>query len=148
GFYLLHRAGNGQATDVARDIFVDAREVAPAAATRDMFLDEKGEAVPGKSLDTALAAGIPGEPAAWAHLAEHYGRLPLRQSLAPAIRLAREGFSTYPRLADYFGDKKAAFERTVDGKRIFLVKGEPPAVGALFKQTDLAKSLEVLARDG
>src|SRR5262245_39367431 len=63
GFWLLHRASDGF------EIMVDAREVAPQAATRDMFLDDKGNVVPGRSTSTALAAGIPGEAAGWAHLA-------------------------------------------------------------------------------
>ena len=77
---------------------VDAREVAPNAATRDMFLDDKGNVVPGRSTQTALAAGIPGEAAGFAHLATKYGRLPFKTSLQPAIRLAREGFPLNTRL--------------------------------------------------
>ena len=86
GFWLLHRERDGH------DVMVDGREKAPLAATRTMYLDADGEVVPGLSVDGALAAGIPGEPAALAHIAEHYGRLPLKHSLAPAIRLARDGF--------------------------------------------------------
>ena len=62
---------------------VDARENAPRAATRDMFLDESGAVAVGRSIATALAAGIPGEPAGFAHLANEYGRLPLKQALRP-----------------------------------------------------------------
>lgn len=142
GFYLLHRAKDGG------QVFVDAREVAPAASTPTMFLNEKGDPVPGKSLDTALAAGIPGEPAAWAHLALQYGRLPLKQSLAPAIRLARDGFPMYPRMVEDIERKKEALKRTPDGQRIFLLKGAAPAVGTLFKQKDLAKTLQILANEG
>jgi len=71
GFWLLHRASDG------RQIMLDGRERAPLAAHRDLYLDAKGEVIPGASIEGALAAGIPGEPAALAHLAEHYGRLPL-----------------------------------------------------------------------
>ena len=105
GFYLLHRASDGL------DLLIDAREVAPAAATRDMFLDAEGKPVPGKSTDTALAAAIPGEVAAWAHIAEKFGRLPLRKSLQPAIRLARNGFPVYERLSEDIGRKRPAFDR-------------------------------------
>jgi gamma-glutamyltranspeptidase / glutathione hydrolase len=86
GMFLLHRASDG------RNVVIDAREVAPAAATRDMYLDASGNPVPGLSTNTALAAGIPGEPAGLARLQSGYGRLPLATSLAPAIRLAREGY--------------------------------------------------------
>lgn len=142
GFYLLHRAADGH------DVFVDAREVAPAAARRDMFLGPDGEPVPGKSLNTALAAGIPGAPAGWAHLAAKYGRLPLSRSLAPAIRLARGGFAVYPRFAEDIAQKKSQLESTSDGRRIFLAHGTPPKVGSRFRQPDLAKSLEMLAKQG
>jgi gamma-glutamyltranspeptidase/glutathione hydrolase len=142
GFYLLHRASDGM------QIFVDAREVAPAAAKPDMYLDSGGAPVPGRSTETALAAGIPGEPAAWAHLAQKYGRLPLSQSMQPAIRLAREGFPVYPRLVDDIRRKQKQLAKTPDGQRIFLRHGEPPQVGEILKQTDLSKSLEALATRG
>ena len=64
----------------------------PLAAHRDLFLDDKGRSFPISSLNGPLAAGIPGVPAALVNLAEHYGRLPLAATLAPAIRLARDGF--------------------------------------------------------
>ena len=142
GFYLLHRASDGL------DLFLDAREVAPAAATRDMFLDADGKVVPGKSTETALAAAIPGEVAAWAGLAEKFGRLPLKQSLQPAIRLARNGFPMYERMAQDITRKKPAFERSADAKRIFLVNGAAPMPGKLFKQPELARSLTVVAEKG
>jgi gamma-glutamyltranspeptidase/glutathione hydrolase len=142
GFYLLHRSSDGY------EIFVDAREVAPAAATRDMFLDEHGKPVPGRSTDTALAGGIPGEAAAFAHLAAKYGRLPLKRSMQPAIKLAREGFPVYPRLVEDITRKKAALEKSEDARRIFLVKGAPPAVGHILKQPELARSLGVVAEKG
>jgi len=86
GFWLLHRASDG------KQIMIDGRERAPLAAQRDLYLDEQGDVVPRLSMDGALAAAVPGEPAALAHLAEKYGRLPLAKSLAPAIRLAEKGF--------------------------------------------------------
>ena len=142
GFYMLHRSSDGL------DLLIDAREVAPAAATRDMFLDADGKPVPGRSTDTALAAGIPGEVAAWAHLAEKFGRLPLKQSLQPAIRLARKGFPVYARLAEDIGRKRPAFERSPDAARIFLVHGAAPIPGRLLKQPELARSLTVVADKG
>jgi gamma-glutamyltranspeptidase/glutathione hydrolase len=122
--------------------------MAPGAATRDMYLDKNGEVVPGLSRDTALAAGIPGEPAGMAHLAKKYGKLPLRVSLAAAIRLAREGFPLYARLRGGMEFKKNAFLRTPDAARVFLVDGEVPPLGHLIKQPDLADSLELLANQG
>ena len=87
GFFLLHTAENG------RTIFLDARERAPLEAHRDMYLDSKGQVDSKLSLDGPLAAGIPGIPAAWGHLAGHYGTLPLEHTLKPAIAMARRGFS-------------------------------------------------------
>jgi gamma-glutamyltranspeptidase / glutathione hydrolase len=87
GFFLLHRAADQFET------MIDAREVAPRAATRDMYLDKDGNPIRGLSTTTALAAGIPGEPAGLAHMATKYGRLPLKQSLQPAIKLAENGFT-------------------------------------------------------
>ena len=142
GFYLLHRASDGF------EVFVDAREVAPAASTRDMFLDSVGKPVPGRSTETALAAGIPGEAAAFAHLASKYGRLPLKRSMQPAIKLAREGFPVYPRLVEDITRKKEALGRSADGGRIFLVNGAPPTVGHILKQPDLARSLALVAEKG
>ena len=140
GFYLLHLAGDG------RDVFVDARETAPAAASRDMYLGPDGKPRPSASTSGALAAGIPGEPAAWAHLAAHYGRLPLAQSLAPAIRIAREGFPLYARLQNAIRVKQAQLAASKDASAVFLDKGQVPAVGATIRQPDLARTLELIAK--
>lgn len=142
GFFLLHRASDSLYT------MIDAREKAPLAASRDMFLDEKGDPVRGLSTETALAAGIPGEPAALGYLAEKYGRLPLSKSLAPAIRLAREGFPLYPRLHAGIRFKKDDFRKSPDTARVFLVKGEVPPLGHVIRQPELARTLELLAREG
>ncbi|HKU16155.1 MAG TPA: gamma-glutamyltransferase [Steroidobacteraceae bacterium] len=141
GFWLLHRASDGFET------MVDAREVAPKAATRDMFLDEKGNVVPGRSTSTALAAGIPGEAAGWAHLAAKYGKLPLKTSLQPAIRLAREGYPLNTRLRGGIEAKRNLFQAGAAAK-IFLLNGEVPPVGTVIKQPELAQTLTALAERG
>lgn len=138
GFYLLHVAADGH------DIMVDGRETAPLAATRDMYIAREGAS----STDGALAGGIPGEPAAWAWVASHYGRLPLAKSLAPAVRVAREGFPLYARLQNAIRVKRERLLASKDAAAVFLVKGEVPAVGALIRQPTLAKTLEMLGRDG
>src|SRR3954470_4965227 len=140
-FWLLHRAADNS------DVMVDAREVAPLAATRDMFLDEQGNVVKGRSTDTALAAGIPGEPAGFAYLAQHYGKLPLKTSLEPAIRLAREGFPLNDRLRGGIQAKRDKF-RNGPAASVFLAKGEVPAVGTIVKQPELVRTLEALAAQG
>jgi gamma-glutamyltranspeptidase/glutathione hydrolase len=143
GFMLLHRASD------ARDIMVDAREKAPGASTRDMFLDANGQPVEGLSTDSALAAGIPGEPAGLAYLAKTYGRLPLARSLQPAIRLALEGFPLYERLRGGLEFKRAVFSKQPRLARIWLdAKGEVPALGTLIRQPELARTLQLFAAQG
>ena len=142
GFWLLHRASDG------RETMLEGRERAPLDAHRDLYLDEKGEVIPGLSIDGPLAAGIPGEPAALVHLSKHYGRLPLKVSLAPAIRLAREGFAVdeaYRRMA---GWRLEALRKSPAAAAVFLRKGELPPVGEKIIQTDLANTLEILAEKG
>jgi gamma-glutamyltranspeptidase / glutathione hydrolase len=142
GFYLLRIGASGH------DVMVDARETAPAAATRDMYLGPNGKPRPGASTAGPLAAGIPGEPAAWEWLARKYGRLPLALNLAPAIRIAREGFPLYPRLANAIRVKQAQLAMSRDAARVFLVKGQPPPVGALIRQPDLARTIGLIASGG
>src|SRR5688500_12765865 len=105
GFFLLHDAKTG------RDVFVDARETAPAAATPAAYLDEKGELNRDRATNGPWSAGIPGLPAALVHLAQNYGKLPLKTTLAPAIRIAREGFPIYPRLEKGYGSRRQVMER-------------------------------------
>ncbi|MBT3016895.1 MAG: gamma-glutamyltransferase [Candidatus Thiodiazotropha sp. (ex Clathrolucina costata)] len=142
GFWLLHRASDGFET------MLDGRERAPLAADRDLYLDQAGKVIPNLSIDGALAAGIPGEPAALAHLARYYGRLSLADSLAPAIRLAREGFkvdSHYRRMA---GWRLAVLRAHPASAEQFLQQGEVPVEGTLIKQPDLAETLERIALHG
>ncbi len=142
GFWLLHRAGDGFET------MVDGRERAPLAASRDMYLDEQGEVIPGASMDGPLAAGIPGEPAALAHISEHYGRLPLSRVLAPAIRYARDGFPVTEHYRRMAGFRLEALRTSQTAARIFLKDGEVPPLGHLIRQPGLAVTLEAMAREG
>lgn len=142
GFWLLHRAADG------RQVMIDGRERAPLAAGRDLYLNESGDVVPGLSMDGPLAAAIPGEPAALAHLARHYGRLPLAESLAPAIRLADAGFAVdehYRRMARF---RLKVLQQHADTAAIFLHDDQVPDTGAVIRQPDLAVTLQILARDG
>ncbi len=142
GFWLLHRARDGH------EVMIDGREIAPLAAHRDMYLDSKGKVVPGLSVDGPLAAGIPGEPAALAHIGKKYGRLPLSRSLAPAIRAALEGFPVtphYQKMADF---RLRALRASPAAARVFLLDNKVPPVGHVIRQPDLARTLEALARQG
>ena len=142
GFFLLHRSRDDLTT------MVDARERAPLAATHDMYLDAAGEVVPGQSLNGPLAAGIPGLPAALVHIAAHYGELSLAQSLAPAIRHAREGFPADAHYRRMLGLRRQAMLASPAAARVFLQAGEVPPEGASIRQPDLAATLSRLARDG
>ena len=143
GFYLLHRQSDGFET------MVDAREKAPGAATRDMYLDKSGNEIPGGSTSGPLSSAIPGEPAAFEYLARKYGKLPLKQSLAPAIRIARDGFPLYARLQFALKYKREVLARSPDAAKAFLTPdGNVPEVGAIIKQPDLANTLEAIANQG
>ena len=142
GFFLLHDAKTG------KDVFIDARETAPAAATQAEYLDAKGEFNRDRATNGPWSAGIPGLPAGLVHMATNYGRLPLKTSLAPAIRIAREGFPVYARLAGGYTARREVMERYKGTKGVFLADGDPPKEGELLKQPDLARTLELLADKG
>ncbi|MDY6978396.1 MAG: gamma-glutamyltransferase [Pseudomonadota bacterium] len=142
GFWLLHEADSG------RNIMLDGREKAPLQAHRDMYLDDEGKVIEGLSVDGPLAAGIPGEPAALVHLAEHYGRLPLARSLAPAIRAAREGFEVTPHYRRMAGFRLEVLRQSPAAAAIFLLDNEVPPLGHVIRQPDLADTLTRLADHG
>ncbi len=142
GFFLLHDAKTG------KDVFVDARETAPAAATPQAYLDKDGNLDRDRSENGPWAAGIPGLPAALVHVAGKYGRLPLSQTLAPAIRIAREGFPVYGRLARGYAQRRAVMERYPGTREVFLRSGRAPVEGDIFRQPELAATLERLAAKG
>ena len=142
GFFLLHRADNG------KDVFLDARERAPAESRSELWADANGKLDKDKSVNGPLSAGIPGEPAAYVWLAAHYGKLPLSASLAPAIRIAREGFPLYPRLQQSIERRKPVLTRWPAAARLYLIDGNAPATGAVWKNPDIADTLERIASKG
>jgi gamma-glutamyltranspeptidase / glutathione hydrolase len=143
GFYLLHRQADGLET------MLDAREKAPGAASRDMYLDASGNEIPNASTSGPLSSAIPGEPAAFEYLARKYGKLPLKRSLAPAIRLARDGFPLYARLQFGIKYKRDILARSPAAAKAFLTAdGAVPEIGFIIKQPDLAKTLEAIANQG
>ena len=140
GFFLLHRASDGL------QVMIDGRETAPGAAREDMYLDEKGDPIPGASRNGPLAAGIPGLPAALVHLAENYGRLSLAESLGPAIRFAEEGFPAYEEFVRRLA--RSAPSMSEAAREVFAPGGDVPEAGDLFRQPQLAATMRTLAREG
>ncbi|CTP84204.1 gamma-glutamyltransferase [Xanthomonas translucens pv. arrhenatheri] len=142
GFFLLHDARTG------KDVMLDAREVAPESATADKFLDAKGALDRDRSVNGPWSAGIPGLPAALVELATQHGKLPLQQSLAPAIRIARDGFPVYRRMAQGYQSRREVMERYPGTREVYLRNGKPIAEGDLFKQPELANTLQLLGAKG
>ncbi len=140
GFWLLHRAHD------RHEVVIDGRERAPRAAAADLYLDDTGAPVAAKSLNGALAAAIPGAPAALVHLSRRYGRLPLARSLKPAIRLARAGFPVGARYRKLVWFRLAALSG--DAPDVFLAQDQVPELGAYVRQPQLARTLERMARAG
>lgn len=130
-----------------RPAFLDFRERAPARASERMYQDERGEVVPDASTVGAGAAGVPGTVAGLWSLHARYGRLPWRADLAPAIRLAREGFKVDPGLA---GGRDARADE-LSGRTNFLDYFGPRAglvVGRRFRQFELGRTLNRIATGG
>lgn len=142
GFFLLHHHASG------RNIFVDARETAPRAATPTMYRDSAGQPGSRSSRDGPLAAGIPGLPAALAHLSGRYARLPRTVTLAPAIRYACEGFTPGARHRRLLAWRQTVIRQSLAAAQVFLVDGMPPPAGARLVQRDLCDTLRRLAERG
>lgn len=140
GGFILIRTKDG------REIFIDARERAPLAATRNMYLDAKGEPDRKKAVDGALAAAIPGLPAGWAHMAKKYGRLSLKKSLAPAIQTANEGWLFGRKNLMMINGRKDVLAKDPGSAALFISNGEVPTLGMRMRNPDYAKTLELIAR--
>jgi gamma-glutamyltranspeptidase / glutathione hydrolase len=142
GYWLLHRAKDGFET------MIDGREKAPISASKDMFLDKQGQLIPGLSRDGGLAAAIPGMPAALVHLSEKYGSLTLAESLAPAIRYAKTGFSIDQKYLKALKSRAKALKKYPAANNLFFDSGQLPPLFSVLKQVDLAYTLTQLAESG
>jgi gamma-glutamyltranspeptidase/glutathione hydrolase len=141
-FWLIHRAEDGFET------MIDAREQAPGAAHKDMYLDAEGNVVRDLAVNGPLAGGIPGEIAGLQHLADNYGRLPLATSLQPAIRIAREGFPVDEKFNALMSYRIEVVKRWPAAAEAYLADGEIPPVGHIIRLPDLAWVLENVAEHG
>ncbi len=144
GGFLLLRNANGKVH------FIDFREKAPAAATENMYLDAQGNVIPESSKNSSIvgyrAVGVPGTVAGLVYAEKQYGKLSIAKVMAPAIKLARNGFPlAYEDAQDLKDDEYLA--QFPDSKRIFLRDGNYYQPGEILKQPELARTLERLAKD-
>ena len=145
GFMLIHLANK------KRDIAIDYRETAPAATTKDTFLNAQGEADPAKSRDLGLAIGVPGTVAGLTMALQKYGsgKFKLSQLIAPAIELARNGYKVGDEFEETGRSSIARMARWPSTAKLFLKPdGSLIARGTLLVQADLAGTLEAIAKQG
>ncbi len=141
GFATLHLADG-------RDVFVNFREKAPGAATETMFLDAKGEVVPDLSLKGYLAVAVPGTVLGLDTLLQNYGTLPRAKVMAPAIKLAEEGFALAQGDADILNGSAKALAGQPNVAAVFLKADGPWVAGDRLIQKNLAASLKRIAAEG
>jgi gamma-glutamyltranspeptidase / glutathione hydrolase len=142
GGFMLIRLADG------RPVFVDYREEAPAAASREMYLDAGGKVKPEASIVGALAAGVPGTVAGLALAQQQYGKLGLARVMLPAIVLAEEGFPVSYPLSESLRADKEQLDQFEASRQIFLRNGQLYEPGQIFKQPELASTLRQVAREG
>ncbi|HTF42481.1 MAG TPA: gamma-glutamyltransferase [Terriglobales bacterium] len=139
GGFMLFRTADGNAR------FIDYREKAPAAATADMYLDAHGNVVEGASLVGYKAVGVPGSVAGMVYAEKKYGRLSLEKVMAPAIKLARDGYPlAWEDARDLHDPDLAKFP---ESRRIFQRDGDFYRQGEVLRQQDLARTLERIAKN-
>jgi gamma-glutamyltranspeptidase / glutathione hydrolase len=137
GGFMLIRMADGKTH------FLDYREKAPAAATRDMFLDAGGNVIEGASEIGYKSIGVPGSVAGMVYAEGKYGKLTLKQVIAPAIKLARDGYMlTWDEAADLHDRHLAQF---AESRRVFQRNGDYYKAGEIFRQPDLARTLQRIA---
>jgi gamma-glutamyltranspeptidase / glutathione hydrolase len=140
GGYAVIRMADG------RTAAIDYREMAPASASRDMFVGADGK-ITNQSLEGHRASGVPGSVAGLLAILDKYGSLPRARVMAPAIRLARDGFAVDEILRRSI-EQNATLIRTFGGRALFLPGEKAPAVGSRLVQSDLARTLETIASRG
>lgn len=144
GGFMLVSKGDGSEPEA-----IDYREKAPSGATETMYQDESGEVVQNRSRFTHLAAGVPGTVAGFAMALERHGTLPLKQALAPAIKLAREGFIVPQRFSEGLEQAKERLQRWPATLETFYKEdGSTWQAGERFRQPELADTLQRIADKG
>src|SRR5215813_3815314 len=141
GFMVIRRA-DGKATAI------DYREMAPAAAHHNVYLDDKGEYIDESSTYGHAAAGVPGTVAGLAYALEKYGTMKWAEVAEPARRLAAEGFPVWYQLERSLKGSSKQLSRYPETKRIFLRDGNPYETGEIFKQPELAAVFKRMIKQG
>ena len=136
GFMLIRMAGG-------KTHFLDYREKAPAAATRDMYLDPQGNVIEDASEIGYKSIGVPGSVAGMVYAEQKYGKLSLKQVMAPAIKFARDGYPLTSEEAADLHDKYLA--KFPESRRVFQREGNYYKPGEIFRQPDLARTLQRIA---
>jgi gamma-glutamyltranspeptidase/glutathione hydrolase len=126
--------------ETGKVVTIDGLGTWPKAATVEFFVREHGGAIPEGLLRTV----VPAAPAAWIMALEHFGSISFGEAAAAAIRFAGDGFPVYPLFAEYIANYEAGYRRWAENSRIYLPEGRPPRVGELFRQTDLAATLQYM----
>lgn len=139
GFMVLHESKTG------KDIALDFRETAPEKASRTMFLDKEGNVIPGNSLYTPSAIGVPGTVAGLEYALKKWGTMSLWQVIQPSIRLAEDGFPVTDDLANQLEEQKEHLSKWPTTRAIFFRNGQPLKAGDILVQKDLARSLRLIA---
>lgn len=139
GGFLLLRKTNGEVR------FIDFREKAPAAAARDMYLDAQGNVIENASVIGYKSIGVPGSVAGLVYAEKKYGKLSLEKVMAPAIKLARDGFPLAWEDAEDLKDEDLA--KFPASRRIFQRDGKYYQAGEVLKQPELARTLERIAKN-
>lgn len=142
GGFTVIRLADGQVRTL------DSRERAPARAHRDMFLDEEGKVISGLATATHAASGVPGTVDGLLMLLEEHGTMSRQEVLAPAIRLAEEGFPLPEDLARQFRRVLESMRDYPASMAKFSKNGEPYRAGEIWRQPDLAKTLRLISEHG
>ncbi len=141
GFMVVHLS-NG------KNLTIDFREKAPLAASRNMYLDKNGKYIPALSQEGTTSTGVPGSVAGLIYALNNYGTMKLEDVIQPAIDIARNGWTIDFKTAKSFKNALPDFKKYPSSMKIFSKNGEPYKEGDIFKQPDLAWTLEQIKTKG
>ena len=142
GFFVYYDARSGRVHTI------DGRETAPARMREGTFV-EGGEPIPfAEAVTSGLSVGVPGTPATWELALDKWGSIDLREALRPATRLARKGFVVDETFHQQTAANAARFATFTSTRELFLPGGDPPEVGSVLRNPDLARTYDLIGRRG